>query len=63
MSDTKKHKENAKFRKKCLDIDEVSIGTRKGWYRHNSERGYFKNLKNIKIEKIQDFETDNEMAI
>ena len=61
MSDTKKHKENGKFKNRLLEVDEVSTGTKKGWDRHNSERGYFKNLKNIKIEKIQDFETDNEI--
>ena len=56
MSKTILHKEKGKFNNGVTDYDNLSFKTKKHFSRHNFERGHFKSLKLLLIEKIMNRE-------
>ena len=56
MSKTILHKEIGKYHNGVTDYDDLSFKTKKHFDRYNFERGYFKSLKLLLIEKIMNRE-------
>ena len=56
MSKTILHKELGRYHNGVTDYDDLSFKTKKYFERYNFERGYFKSLKLLLIEKIMNRE-------
>ena len=59
MSKTILHKELGKYHNGVTDYDDLSFKTKKYFDRYNFERGYFKSLKLLLIEKIMNRELNH----
>lgn len=59
MSNTFRHKENSKWKNGL--ITEVSRQVEDGWNRINGDRGKWRKLRKVKIDKILEIEMNNDL--
>ena len=56
MADTKKHKDQGKFKNSVLRVDEVCDSTKNMWDRHSGDLGDFRKLRKNKQDEIAEKE-------